>query len=64
LLRPTAWTASQITATTPKAGFDFTGAAYLYVTDMTGATNAAGLSIGAIGSTPVTPPPPCTCPSN
>lgn len=61
LLRPTAWAAGQIVATVPAAGFDFTGAAYLYVTDSTGATNAAGVSVGNVGGGTVTPPP-CTCP--
>jgi hypothetical protein len=60
LLRPTAWTTGKITATVPKAGLDFSGVAYLYVTDMTGATNAAGVAIGTVAG--VTPPPPCTCP--
>jgi hypothetical protein len=59
LLRPTAWSTGQITATVPKSGLDFTGAAYLYVTDLTGATNAAGLSIGTVGAVS---PPICTCP--
>ena len=61
LLRPTAWAAGQIVATVPAAGFDFTGPAYLYVTDSTGATNVAGVALGNVGGGTVTPPP-CVCP--
>jgi hypothetical protein len=50
ILRSANWTASSISATIPAAGLDFTGAAYLYVTDMTGATNATGISVGNVGS--------------
>jgi len=51
ILRSLSWSAGQVTATIPKAGLDFTGAAYLYVTDMYGATNATGISVGNVGST-------------
>jgi hypothetical protein len=65
ILRSSNWSASKVTATIPAAGLDFTGAAYLYVTDMTGATNATGISVGNVGSsaggttaTVTTPDPP------
>lgn len=51
ILRSLSWSASSVTASVPPAGLDFTGAAYLYVTDMTGATNATGISVGNVGST-------------
>lgn len=51
ILRSANWSASQVTATIPAAGLDFTGPAYLYVTDMNGNTNATGVSVGNVGST-------------
>lgn len=51
ILRSLSWSASSISASVPPAGLDFTGAAYLYVTDMNGTTNATGIPVGNVGST-------------
>jgi hypothetical protein len=51
ILRTTSWSAGKVVASIPSAGLDFTGTAYLYVTDMNGTTNAAGLRVGNVGST-------------
>jgi hypothetical protein len=66
ILRSISWSATKLTAAVPAAGLDFTGAAYLYVTDMTGATNAVGISIGNVGSTSggSSPPPVPNPPTN
>jgi hypothetical protein len=65
ILRTVSWSTGQVTATIPPAGLDFSGPAYLYVTDMNGTTNATGIPIGTVGSTAggssptaVTPDPP------
>lgn len=62
ILRTTSWSAGKVTATIPAAGLDFTGPAYLYVTDMTGTTNATGISVGNVGSTTGTAPATVTIP--
>lgn len=47
ILRTTNWSNTSVTATVPKAGLDFTGTAYLYVTDYLGNTNANGIQVGS-----------------
>ena len=47
ILRSTNWSNTSVTATVPKAGLDFSGTAYLYVTDYLGNTNANGIQIGS-----------------
>ncbi len=47
ILRSTNWSNTSVTATIPKAGLDFSGTAYIYVTDYLGNTNANGIQVGS-----------------
>jgi len=47
ILRSTNWSNTSVTATVPKAGLDFSGTAYLYVTDYLGNTNTNGIQVGS-----------------
>jgi hypothetical protein len=50
ILRASNWSNTQVTATIPSAGLDFSGTAYLYVTDYLGNTNANGIAVGSATS--------------
>ena len=50
ILRSANWSNSQVTAQIPRAGLDFSGTAYLYVTDSNGNTNPTGIAVGTVGS--------------
>ena len=60
ILRAINWSNTQVTAQIPSAGLDFSGTAYLYVTDSNGDTNAGGIAVGTVGGTTaaVQPDPP------
>lgn len=45
ILKTVSWSDSQITATIPAAGLDYSGTLYLYVTNSDGQTNANGIPI-------------------
>jgi hypothetical protein len=48
ILHVVSWSDGQITASVPNGGLDFTGPAYLYVTDASGDTSATGLPINGV----------------
>jgi hypothetical protein len=50
ILRSLSWSNSQISAKIPPAGMDFSGTAYLYVTDSSGNVNANGIAVGTVGT--------------
>lgn len=50
ILKTVTWSDSQITATIPAAGLDYSGSLYLYVTNSDGQTNANGIPITTSGS--------------
>jgi len=50
ILRSMSWSNTQISAEIPPAGMDFSGTAYLYVTDSSGNVNANGNAVGTVGT--------------